>query len=176
MTLSQEPAISLCNLTTVFNRCILKESGSLPGSFSRPDPWSRKALRVDRTAAAWKQVAYAIRRRRRNPASRIPFTRAKCAAFCPVLDQIPGREKPSVFDQLPGREKPSGWIALRRRGNKSLTRSAAGGGIPQAGFHLHGQNAQHFVPYSTRFLVEKSPPCSTSSLVEHKTSVMWNNG
>ena len=172
MTLSQEPAISLCNLTTVFNRCILKESGSLPGSFSRPDPWSRKALRVDRTAAAWKQVAYAtrrrrrnpasgipftrvmsqspslletlantaitgkmrsilsrirpdpwsrkalrvdrtaaawkqvayaIRRRRRNPASGIPFTRAKCAAFCPVLDQIPGREKPSVFDQLPGR-------------------------------------------------------------------------
>ena len=75
MTLSQEPAISLCNLTTVFNRCILKESGSLPGSFSRPDPWSRKALRVDRTAAAWKQVAYATRRRRRNPASGIPFTR-----------------------------------------------------------------------------------------------------
>ncbi len=28
----------------------------------------------------------------------------------------------------------------------------------------NGQNAQHFVPYSTRFLVE------------HKTSVMWNNG
>ena len=152
MTLSQELAISLCNLTTVFNRCILKESGSLPGSFSRPDSWSRKALRADRTAAAWKQVAYATRRRRRNPASGIPFTRAKCAAFCPVLDQIPGREK------------PSGWIALRRRGNKSLTRPAAGGGIPQAGFHLHGQNAQHFVPYSTR------------SLVEHKISVMWNNG
>ena len=55
-------------------------------------------------------------------------------------------------------------IALRRNGRMSLTRPAAGGGIPQAGFHLHGQNAQHFVPYSTR------------DLVEHKTSVMWNNG
>ncbi|HAI66007.1 MAG TPA: hypothetical protein DCM11_00555, partial [Lachnospiraceae bacterium] len=76
--MSQSPSL----LETLANTAITGKMRSIL-SRTRPDSWSRKALRADRTAAAWKQVAYAIRRRRRNPASGIPFTRVKCAAFCP---------------------------------------------------------------------------------------------
>lgn len=112
MTLSQEPAISLCNLTTVFNRCILKESGSLPGSFSRPDPWSRKALRVDRTAAAWKQVAYATRRRRRNPASGIPFTRVMIQSPS-LLETLANTAITGKMRSVLSRIRPDSWSSIK---------------------------------------------------------------
>ena len=90
MTLSQEPAISLCNLTTVFNRCILKESGSLPGSFLRDPPQAEES-----------------------------------------------RKRDSIYAS----NEPKSELA-RDVGE----------------YRDNGQNAQHFVPYSTRSLVEKSPP------------------
>ena len=112
MTLSQEPAISLCNLTTVFNRCILKESGSLPGSFSRPDSWSRKALRADRTAAAWKQVAYATRRRRRNPASGIPFTRVMSQSPS-LLETLANTAITGKMRSILSRIRPDPWSSIK---------------------------------------------------------------